>query len=587
MIKSNYIFTLNILIVTIIAYCFSKYLFVNNLLGSDYGYYLPILSSNKAWFFSKGLVPPLFTPNFCAGFVSFANPQDFFYSFKQLFFNVFSINNFLIIILIFYSIIGFLGTFLLLNQSFQIKKNLAYLGSYFFTFNGFFLVRYLVGHLGFLDFALLPLFMYLVIKSTQLVEVKFKFSLVIICGLIFASLIYAGSIAIIINFFCSALAILIIYYDKYKFFYKNFINMILSTVLGILISSLKISLFLEVLNNIPRDLSSIFFIDYISYIKFILNALFGFSSIYENNFFQESYLAEFHELNYNIGFLGILFVFSLFNKFLLRKYILTYSGILFTCLIIGFISTSENINNFLGLNQITIIPWRFLSILIIPIILISLININNIFEKKNILTLKINFILCLIIALFLSLQFFTIKNQFSGNYKINPTMQNYELGQIKYVSAFLDKNKNNFIYPILRNDLIFNNSSTLNCYEPIHGYQNEKMVTKDFKFTEIKNYPELRIALLNPLLINNGRFGFYNPACFLYPEVNNCNPYDTFKENEFEKLKNFLSFNKFEYKKDKSFIVFLVISISIFFLCLSFLIFILAIIIKRQFRPIN
>ena len=248
--------------------------------------------------------------------------------------------------------------------------------------------------------------MYLVIKSTQLVEVKFKFSLVIICGLIFASLIYAGSIAIIINFFCSALAILIIYYDKYKFFYKNFINLILSIVLGILISSIKISLFIEVLNNIPRDLSSIFFIDYISYIKFILNALFGFSSIYENNFFQESYLAEFHELNDNIGFLGILFVFSLFNKFLLRKYILTYVGILFTFLIIGFISTSENINNFFGLNQITIIPWRFLSVLIMPIILISLININNIFEKNNILTIKINLILSLIITLFLSLQFY-------------------------------------------------------------------------------------------------------------------------------------------------------------------------------------
>ena len=149
-------------------------------------------------------------------------------------------------------------------------------------------------------------------------------------------------------------------------------------------------------------------------------------------------------------------------------------GLLFTFLIIGFISTSENINNFFGLNQISIIPWRFLSVLIMPIILISLININNIFEKNNILTIKINLILSLIITLFLSLQFFTIKNQFSGNYKINPTMQNYELSPIKYVSAFLDKNKNNFIYPILRNDLIFNNSSTLNCYEPIHGYQNEK-----------------------------------------------------------------------------------------------------------------
>ena len=112
---------------------------------------------------------------------------------------------------------------------------------------------------------------------------------------------------------------------------------------------------------------------------------------------------------------------------------------------------------------------------------------------------------------------------------------------------FVNKNNDRLEYPLTRNDLIFSDISTLNCYEPLHGYLNEKMDISKFTINEVKEFPDLNVMLINPYEGLEDNLNFYKPSCFLFPEENNCKPYDHFKVSEKDDLEQFMNFNQFQY----------------------------------------
>ena len=81
----------------------------------------------------------------------------------------------------------------------------------------------------------------------------------------------------------------------------------------------------------------------------------------------------------------------------------------------------------------------------------------------------------------------------------------------------------------------------------------------------------LNILYSNKFDKQGENFNFFNPACFLFPDENNCLPGDTFKIDEKEKLTKFTSYNQFEFKQSPIQKISNYISIFSFIGCLIYL----------------
>ena len=126
-------------------------------MGHDYKYFLPRILDNYIWieentFFSIRW----FTPSFCGGVPSYANPQDMYFSVPQLLTLWFDpVNSIYLTILIFASI-GFFGMYSLLRGVFRTVRSASFLGGILFMLNGCYFFRMVIGHLTFHAFMLLP-----------------------------------------------------------------------------------------------------------------------------------------------------------------------------------------------------------------------------------------------------------------------------------------------------------------------------------------------------------------------------------------------------------------------------------------------
>ena len=561
---------LGLTFVFILSLIFSIFFFKDHHIGPDFSYYLPIMQLNKQYFLNKSIIAPLFSPGFCGGFISYANPQDLYYSIKQLIFNFTPTSISYHLIFGIYSVIGFIGAYFLLNRSFNLNSYTSILGTILFCFNGFFLVRFFYGHLGFIDFNLLPLFIFFIIQSTKF-ETKKNISYLLIGSLLIMSLIYSGSASILPYFLSSTFLIIFLYYDFFKLNLKIFLNLFISIGIGILLGSSKIYLFLKVLINNPRELVTGSFDNIYGLILFFFNALFGFGSDFKiSNSITSKFRIEAHELNYNISVIALLLIIvSLSNTHFVKKLLKTFLFYSAVLIFLTLTMINENFASFFYVNKFTVVPMRFLSILILPLILIAILGSITTIEKIS-HTIKINFNFILIL-LYLPLQILIIHKTIFFNFPLIEKYQNYELTPIKSVALFVNKNNDRLEYPLTRNDLIFSDISTLNCYEPLHGYLNEKMDISKFTINEVKEFPDLNVMLINPYEGLEDNLNFYKPSCFLFPEENNCKPYDHFKVSEKDDLEQFMNFNQFQYTLPSYYKI-------LNYVCLFFLIFTISLI---------
>jgi putative flippase GtrA len=180
-------------------------------LGEDYSALLPALLDGYFWFKTNSLFDvPWFTPSFCGGQPYFADVQSVYYSIPQLltvFFNPLT-SAYLSIIL--FAGIGFWGMYFLLRQIFNIGEKSAFLAASLFMFNGFYAHRMLIGHFGFQGFMLVPFIAFLLLSVAPVNTEKSKFSSIsktVLAGLLVAYWLQSGLTSLIIP---ASLAVLII-----------------------------------------------------------------------------------------------------------------------------------------------------------------------------------------------------------------------------------------------------------------------------------------------------------------------------------------------------------------------------------------
>jgi len=271
-IKKIYYLFLLCLVFLIHQYIFLKFIPNNgDLLGHDFEYFLPNFLFGKIWFENNFLSVPWFTPSFCCGIPYFADPQSTFYSIYQLIFIFFDPVISTKIIFFILSFFSYLGMYILCKKL-NFNKYTALLCASLFLFNGFFVYRFIVGHLAFVSFIFIPLYCFFLIKSFEKID-KLSFFYLIVSSIIFANFFHSGSGPIILHILISII-ITVFFYAHFKNNFKIFYKLIQSVFFGILISLSKITSSIFFLSNFPRQYSATEFSSFISYIKIFFSSFF-------------------------------------------------------------------------------------------------------------------------------------------------------------------------------------------------------------------------------------------------------------------------------------------------------------------------
>ncbi|MFC1567424.1 hypothetical protein ACFL3R_01130 [Thermodesulfobacteriota bacterium] len=106
--------------------------------------------------------------------------------------------------------------------------------------------------------------------------------------------------------------------------------------------------------------------------------------------------------------------------------------------------------------------------------------------------------------------------------------------EIKDIVVCLNEN-GQIVKPLYRNDALILNGSQLLCYEPLLGYRLEY-----FPFKTLHPGPVLEE--------NEGVLNIKNPACYVWPEANSCDPGDHFTAEQKDEATAFGQYRPFNFK---------------------------------------
>ena len=538
---------------------FQNYLiFDNNYLAEDYKGYVPWMIFGKIWYMNNGLFHlPHFIPSMCGGIPYHADPSSTYLSFMQLLFIKFSIPTALKSTFLIFSFVGYASFFLLCKKCFKFNNFTSLLAATIFVFNGFFTNRILVGHMIYGYYAFLPFYVYLIIKSTDYAK-NISLSILAISALVLSSFFYAGASSlmpfVLYSIFLSLAIFSYINKFKFKLVFKNFI---ISLFITFLLSFSKINYTLSFLNLFPREINIATLDNYFSFVYTFFTSLFLVPDPFffdKHQFHIDKNYVYLHELEYGVSIVPILIIFY-YCIFIKKKFIINKLPLIFLLIILlipSFLIVElpylSNILNDLPLISSTWVRPRWLSVYIIPTILISCFILNKIQIKRKFYMFTLILIpICQNYFYIEAKSYFFPEKSFKNkaiysinninNFSNNLKYENLDNVRIEYV-----KNNQNFTRMDLNEGFIINTSEIF-CYSPIFGYLLEKLPRNKI-INNDENYYE-------KLSIKKGKYNLFKPMCFLFPFENDCNIGDVFKKNEREELINFSKYKTIKFNKSK------------------------------------
>jgi hypothetical protein len=554
--ENNYIFYFLLLFILIIHQIIFQNLIIfnNTMVAEDFYFSLPNLIFGKIWYFKNGLFnPPHFIASQGGGVPFYADPQSSYYSVFQIFFILFKISSALKIIFILFTLIGFFGSYLLLKKSFKFERYSSLLGATLFIFNGFFINRFLVGHLFLTYYIFLPFYCFLLFSTILNKKLYIRKISLILSSIIFSSFFFAGASTIIIQSTYSIVIVVLIFYIKYKN-YNIFINFIYSILLSLLISLSNIFYKIHFYLQFTRELGGTTLNGFGSFLYTSLTSLFF---VPDPFFYKENQISNIKtylsvaELEFGLSIISLILLIIFLKK--IRNFYINKNIILYFFFFIVLILPSFYIFNFfLITNFLEKIPivgaiWernRWLLTYIYPIIVINTFVVHRFFSNKNTLII----IVFMFIPIFQTLTYHKIRNEFypeksfknKAVYSIDNlekfsnsiTIKNIDKLHVKYIDYIEDQNR------LDKNEGFISNTSKLFSYSPIFGYYMEKL--------PIENIIKKRSHYLSEIKLQGEKYNMFNPVCFLFPKENNCFPGEKLNKNQkgnLEKLINYKPIN--------------------------------------------
>ena len=86
------------------------------------------------------------------------------------------------------------------------------------------------------------------------------------------------------------------------------------------------------------------------------------------------------------------------------------------------------------------------------------------------------------------------------------------------------------------NEIMLAGISQMRCYNPSFGYRLEKL-------------PAAGLVAGDVFLERDGKLNIRNPACFVFPEENRCQPGDQFLNKQLREAKSFISYHSYPFIK--------------------------------------
>ncbi len=535
---------------------------INGTLGHDYAIVMPQLLDGFFWFTSNGIFEPFWhTPSFCGGQPVLGDYASFFYSTTQfLTFYTDPLTSIYATVLLFSSL-GFWGCYLLLRHCFGVSTSAATLGGALFMFNGFFAHRMMVGHLIYHGMMLIPLIAWLLLRSSSTDSANSNLLKGISAGCLFTYGIYSGLISLILP--CSIAILVIIFLHKFighptpHLLQRSLIFMVL--VVGL--SATKIVATQSFLHNFPRsDYALPGIAGMANLLGVLFNALFispaDIAVKAEPLVANMQWYLDRHEWEFGITLIPLLIILMGVVAMLMRtrvvpprvhtsKWIWLAPLILILALPLALNIYTPNWNAFL--KQVPVIKsnsnlFRWFLIYIPFIIVVSALFFDEISTAKNMRIGMLVFALAGLILLNANKDHLFYRNQFYKPDTIlkawRSTNSNSAHAQIRTIGGYVD-NYNNPQRSANGNDLIARGESQLACYNPVFGYQLEKFPVKSLHPGSVSE-------------VSGGRFNLKNPACYLYPQENNCTPGDHFTVSQRAAAQNFAQYKPYEFKLSTS-----------------------------------
>jgi hypothetical protein len=522
-------------------------------LGTDWGLNVfPKWLAAAYWFKTNGIFAvPHFTPGLCGGIPLLADPQSMVYSLPQLYFYFLGGITAIQLTVMTFAALGYFGSYLLLRRRFDCGRAAAFFGGFIFLFNGFFIERMSAGHATFHSFMLIPLIAFVCLSSRRMIAATGG-------GILFAYVVFSGGAVIVPVVGAAVFAIGLISGMKQGRFGRFLVDFTLAALLGMAIAAVKLVPALAYMAEFPRD----------SYL------LPGFSSLWEAAriafkllFFESAHVEAAlslvnvqwlfgrHEFEYGVSPVPLLVLLIAAVLYLARSETMghlksldrrdTGIAVLLLCILMlplilnvygqGWTAFLKSIP--LIKNSTTLVRWFALYIPVIAVV--AAIALNELAVRSSVKA---------VVAGLAALAIFASNfRDFSDHHYSQPYDPTHILAantalragkaipEIREITMFRQQ-ANQPGGAVERNGDLAHGGSQLSCSEPLFGYQ-----------LEFFRWGSLESGAITS--VSGRSLNIKNPACYLYPAENNCQPGDHFTVDQAKEAGEFASYKPFQWEQ--------------------------------------
>lgn len=561
--KSTQLLLLMAGIFVLAAYCLIFGSFLpnrNGCMGHDFAYYLPAFLDGYFWFNLNGLWKiPWFTPSFCGGSLNYLSVINGYYSIPQ--FLTFFTDPVAAVRITFVILagLGLSGFYMMLRKCFFLSGPISFLGSVCFLFNGFFAHRMIIGHLGYINLMLIPLTAFVLLRPIS-DPVNFRrWALIfdsILGGLLFGVMVQSGFGNFMIPAIISIVLVGIIHgllNGKQLLFW---IRLAGASLAGMLFCLSKLMGIYYLLNNFPRSdytlpaAKSLFCAIWLVFRSLFISPAFDSDRI--EALMNVQWALERHEWEYDVTVVPLLLILFGFGSMFWRLKALDLLSISWkkwlqagaiTALLLMPVAVntySPDWNEILKKlplikNSSNLIRWFIIYIPFVILMTALAVEKTPWLKKHQLIVMFLGIIAVICLKGFENRDFYQRQTYnpdeiVSSYYEVKEGLWT---PKIEDVGVYLN-NDGQAIKPLYRNNLLIHGMSQIFCYEPLFGYR-------------LENFPMKGLHLGSVMEENQGVLNIKNPACYVWPQANNCSPGDHFTIDQKYDANAFVNFRPYSF----------------------------------------
>lgn len=527
----------------------------NATLGNDWAHKLPLLLDGTSWFLQNGwLSVPWFTPSFCGGIPLFPHPASFYVSLPQaLAFAMDPLRAAHYALLVFAGL-GLGGTYLLLRRVYRASQAASLLAAGVFLFNGFFAHRMLVGHLEFHAFMLAPLLATWLIGEPRSLPLRRRVAEVLGTAALFAYAFLSGATQLVFPLLLSLAALwLLALACVPELRARTFPTRLAAAgALALGLGASKLAGSLALLSRFPRDfypLPGFESLGASAWLTFVALARGG-GSVDPDAVVNAAFEVQRHELEYGVGPIPFLLL-AAWAGFALtrgRRSRLPARSRICAAGLAALLALPVLLNLRAAGTWLEDAPLfgslstllRWISMYLLPLAAAAGLALDRLPLSPRARAGVVAAALLGIVGLnAASDRDFYHEQLYPPGPVVAASQELRTRGAptpILGIEASIVAGE--ILLPLNRNDVLVRGMSQLACYEPLFGFRLERFPRGDLRPGSV-------------LEARGGRLNLKNPACYLYPEENACEPGDAFRVEQIGDARRFTRFEPFAWERSR------------------------------------